>query len=284
MPRIAVRFEVPLRQKAARIGAHQHRPVTPATDEVAVVPAALDHQMGEAEGEGAVGPGAHPEPEISLVGEARMARIDHDQPHAALERFDDRCCMGEAGVAGVVAPQDQNAAVLDVRHGTATGACADAADAVGVAGGKGAAPAADIQGDCRVRGAEGVRQPTNETGGIRDRRGGGRRQGEGDRLWPVALGDPAHRGGGQVQGLVPADPLPAGVGVPFRAGAAQWMGQPLRMIDELRCCPALGAQRLARRVCGIRFETREAAVLDRRDAAASGDAQPAIAVNAPCAR
>jgi hypothetical protein len=281
--RTAARHEVVLGQRPAGVGAHQKRPIAPLADEIAVVPAALDHHMGEAECQRAVGAGPHPEPQIGLVGEARMARVDHDEPHAALQRFDDRSGVRETGIAGVVAPQNEAAAVLDVRH-RATAAGADAADAVGIAGGEGAAPAADIEGDCRVRGAKGVRQPTNEAGRIRDRGGGGGRQGKGDRLRPVAFRGPAHRSGGQVQGLVPADPFPAGVWVTLGPGAAQRVGQPLRMIDELRCRAALGAERLARRVRGIGLETGEAALFDHGDAAASGDAQPAIAVNALRAR
>ena len=45
--------------------------------------------MGEAERQRAVGAGPHPEPEIGLAGEADMARVDDDQPHAALQRRDD---------------------------------------------------------------------------------------------------------------------------------------------------------------------------------------------------
>ena len=109
--RIAVRFEVAFGQQAAGVGAHQVRPVAPLADEVAVVPAALDHQMGEAERQRAVGAGPHPQPEIGLAGEADMARVDDDQPHAALQRRDRGGRVGDAGEAGVVAPQDQHAAV-----------------------------------------------------------------------------------------------------------------------------------------------------------------------------
>ena len=144
MARVAARRQVALGQQATGVGAHQQRPVAPGADEVAVVPAALDHQVGEAERERAVGAGPHPQPDIGLAGEADMARVDDDQPHAALQRRDRRGRVGEAGEARVVAPQDQAAAVGDVRHRPAA-AGADAADAIGVAGGEGAAPAAEVE-------------------------------------------------------------------------------------------------------------------------------------------
>ena len=75
-----------------------------------------------------------------------MARVDHDQPHAALQRLDGGGRMREARVAGVVAPQDEAAAVGDVRHRAAAAAGADAADAVGVAGGKRRAPSRRCRG------------------------------------------------------------------------------------------------------------------------------------------
>ena len=80
-------------------------------------------------------------------------------------------------------------------------------------------------------------------------------------LRPVPLRRPAHRGGGQVECLVPADPLPAGIGITLRVGPPQRVGQPLGMVDEFRRGAALGAQRLAGRVFWIGFEAGEAAIL-----------------------
>jgi hypothetical protein len=51
------------------------------------------------------------------------------------------------------------------------------------------------------------------------------------------------------------------------------------MIDEFRGRAALGAERLAGRVLSIGFEPRESAIFDHRNRPASGDAEPAIAVN-----
>ena len=60
--RISRRCEILLGQQTAGVGAHQQRPVAPIADEIAIVPAALDHDIGDAEGEGAVGARTHPEP------------------------------------------------------------------------------------------------------------------------------------------------------------------------------------------------------------------------------
>jgi hypothetical protein len=278
MTRTAMRFEVARGQQAAGVGAYQVRPVAPLADEVAVIPAALEHHMGKAERQRAVGARPHPKPEIGLPGEAHVAGINDDQPHVALQRRDRRGCVGDAGEAGVVAPQEQHAAVLDIRHGAhATGA--DTADAISVAGGEGAPPAAEVHGDARVRGADGVRQPLDEAGGIRDRGGGGGSQGEDNRLRLILVRDPAQGGGGQIECLVPANPFPAGIGVALRAGAPQWMGQPLRMIDQFRRRPPLGAERLPGRMRGIRVQPGEAALFDRRHRATAGDAEAAIAVD-----
>ena len=38
---------------------------------------------------------------------------------------------------------------------------------------------------------------------------------------PMLFGDPPHGRGGQIESFVPADPLPAGIGVALRAGTLQ---------------------------------------------------------------
>ena len=206
----------------------------------------LDHQVGEAERERAVGAGPHPQPDIGLAGEAGVARIDHDQPHAALLRCDRRGRVRQAREARVVAPQDQTPGVGDVRHGST--APPTAADAVGIAGGKGTTPTAQIQIGEAIGRAEGVHQPPDETGGIRDggRGGGGEAEGHGFR--PMLVRDPTHGSSGQIERRVPADPFPARIGIALRPGAPQRMRQPFGMIDEFRRGPPLGADRLPSRV------------------------------------
>ena len=171
--RVTGRGQVGFAQEGAGIGAHQMGPVAPVADEIAVVPPALDHDIGQPQRQRPIRAGPHTQPDIRLVRQAGTARVDHDQLHAALQRRHRRRGMGQAGDGGVVAPQDQAAALLDIRHPAAGAAGADAADAEGVARGEAAPPAAQVQRPDHVRRAEGIHQPAHEHRGIRDRGGGG---------------------------------------------------------------------------------------------------------------
>src|SRR5262249_28327639 len=86
-------------------------------------------------------------------------------------------------------------------------------------------------------------------------------------------------GGGHVERLVPADPLPAWIWITLRSRALQGMEQPILVVDEFRRCLPLGAERLPGRVRGVRFQRHEAAVLDDGDRAAPRDAQRAVAAD-----
>ena len=92
----------------------------------------------------------------------------------------------------------------------------------------------------------------------------------------MRFGDPAQPGGSQVKRFVPADTLPARVGVTLRPRALQGIEQPVRMVDELRRRPPLGAQRLAGWVRRVRFESDETAVLNHRDRTTTRDTQSAV--------
>jgi hypothetical protein len=82
--RIAMRRKIALAQQSAGIGAHEERHVAPITDEVAVEPSPLDHQIGDAESERTIGAGPHPQPQSGLAHEAYMTQIDNNQ---AMPRF-----------------------------------------------------------------------------------------------------------------------------------------------------------------------------------------------------
>ena len=85
----------------------------------------LDHYVGEAKGERAVCTRPHPQPDICPAGEASVTRIDDDQSHASLLCYDCGGGVRQAGAGRVIAPQNQTAALGDVRHGPTTGAAGD---------------------------------------------------------------------------------------------------------------------------------------------------------------
>jgi hypothetical protein len=185
----------------------------------------------------------------------------------------------QACEARVVSPQDQNAAVLDIRHSART-ADADTADPVGVARGKASTPAAQIEGNTCVRRTECVGKAPDEDGRVRDRRRGWGRQCDCDRLRSIPRRASAHRISGQVERFVPADPLPAGIGITLRAGTAQRMGQPLAMIDQFGGRTPFSTKCLAGRMSRIRIEAGKTVAFDDRNRAASGNAKCAITVDA----
>src|SRR5215471_7758834 len=96
----------------------------------------------------------------------------------------------------------------------------------------------------------------------------------------MSLGGAPHRRGCEGQRFVPANPFPAWVGLSFGARAPQRVRQSLRMVDELRRCASLGAERLTGRMTGIGVEVGEAPILDNRYGAAARDTEAAISMNA----
>jgi hypothetical protein len=219
---VSIWRQVACGQHSPRIGAHQQRAIAPSAHEVGIIPVVLNHQVGQAEGDRAVRAGPYSQPDIRLAGEAGVARIDHNQSHAAFLCCDRGGRVRQAGGAGVVAPQDQTSGMGDVRHGSAP-AAVDAPDAVSIASGKASAPTAHIQIGEAIGRAEGVHQPVDETGGIRGRGRGGGGNTKGDSFWPILVCDPAHSGGGQIERRIPANPLPARIGIALRARAPQRM-------------------------------------------------------------
>ena len=72
--------------------------------------------MRDTEGESAVGARPHPQPDIGLVGETGAARVDHNQPRTSFERRIGGGRMGQPGKIWVVAPEEDAAGILKVRH------------------------------------------------------------------------------------------------------------------------------------------------------------------------
>ena len=275
----ALEAHVARAQQSTVIVAHQQGPVAPGLDERPVVPAVLDHQVGETQCQCAVAARADAQPDIRLGAHSDPARIDHDQLQSTLQRIGDGGCVRQAGEGGVVAPQDQASAVGDVGHRARAAADRDAADAERVLGGKAAPPAAHVDAVEEVRCAERIHQPPHEGRRIADRRGRGGGHAEGNRLRAMLRLDPLQGSGGEVEGFVPRNRHPTGIGVALGTRAAQRTGQALRVIDQLGGGASLGTDRLPRRMRGIGIEANEAPALHRRDRAATRDTQGAMAVN-----
>ena len=256
------------RERRAVGFAQEKRAVGPRLEKIAIDIAALDQQIGEAEGKRAVAPGAHAEPGIRLVGEALAARIDDDQLGAARLRLCHPPGIGEPGGARIVAPEENAVGIGEIRHRRA--------DAIGQGIDIVAVEIADLGAEHRVGAAEGVAQALDPEIGILQ--AGARRRGdaEGDTLRPFSLGDIVELGGNGIERLVPADALPARVRLALGPGAAQRMKETVGMMRA-----ALTAKRLAGGVFGVGLDGNEPAVLNHRNATASRGAERAIARHAP---
>ena len=72
--------------------------------------------MRDAEREGAVRTRSNSQPDIRLVRGAGAAGIDHDQTRASIERLRGRDRVRDPGKVRVVAPEQDAAGLLEVRH------------------------------------------------------------------------------------------------------------------------------------------------------------------------
>lgn len=267
--RIAAAGNIRRGQEASGLGMHQQRAVAPVAHEVAVVPALLDHHAGDAKGESAVAARPHAEPEIGLVGKPGLAGIDDDELGAA------RLCrrgarrVGEPGGAGVMAPEQHAAGVGEIQGGHA--------DAEGIGAGVILVPVAELRGVDPVRTAEGVDQPLDPENAVGESGGAGRRHREGDALGAALVAQAAELAGGCRQRLVPADALPARIGIALGPRALHRIEQTIAAVDQLRRRPALDAKRAAGGMLRIRLDLDQAAVLHCRDAAAARAAERAVA-------
>jgi hypothetical protein len=266
------RVEVGGGEEPAGVVAHQERAVGPVADELPVVPALADHDAGQAERQRAVGARPHTQPLIRPAGRAGAPRVHDDERRTARLRLGNCGGLGQVGVRGVVAPQQQAAGSLEVGR-------ADVG-AEGVGRHEVAVPGADLLAPDQVRAAEHPDQPVDPGEAVRYCGAGWRREGERHRLGPVTLGHLAHAFRRPRQSLAPADSNPAGVGIALGPRASHRVEQPIRGIDQLGGRATLDAQVRAGRVRGIGLHGHQRAVLHDRDAAATRAAQRAEARDA----
>ena len=78
-----------------RLAVHDVGRVGPVGNEVGVVPAVLDHHVGQGEGERRVGPGSNAQPVVGLGGKSRLAGVDHDQLGTPPDRGDGAGPLGD---------------------------------------------------------------------------------------------------------------------------------------------------------------------------------------------
>ena len=262
-------------EEAAVVFADEERAVGPVADEVAVEPAALDHDVSDRERQRRVGPGPHAEPLVGAVGEPDSSGIDDDEPRPAFERGDGGSGVDDPSQRRVVAPEQDASGPLKVRHERAWHRRAE-----GIGSGEVAAPAAELHGDDVVGAAIGATETHDPVERIRDRRGRGRGGGEDHRLWTVLGGDAAEVRGDRVEGLVPPDLDPAGIGLALRSSPLQRTEEALRVVDDLRRDLALEAERLAGRMFGVGVEGDEPPVGDGGNRTAPRDTKRAEAGDA----
>src|SRR6266568_6605602 len=152
----ALSIKIALGQQTAAVRAHQQWAVRPVTDEVAIIPAALDHDMGNAERQRAVGTRSHSQPEIRLVRGPSAAGVDNNQTRSSFERRRGGNSVGEPGNIRVVAPKQDAAGMLEVRH-IATGN----SSAEGILRGQKPSPPAQFHRRAQVRTTERIHQALN---------------------------------------------------------------------------------------------------------------------------
>src|SRR5262245_25535562 len=96
----------------------------------------------------------------------------------------------------------------------------------------------------------------------------------------MRFGDCAQPGGSQIERFIPTDPLPTWVGIALRPRVLEGTEQPVRVVDKLRRCAPLCAERLAGVVRRSGLEGYEPAVFDDGNRAAPRDAHGAVRGNA----
>lgn len=234
------------------VGPHQERGVGPSAHEGFVVPASLEHHVDQPKRRRRVRAGPHLQPVLGLTGESCAARVDHHEPGSAVHRVDGRRGVHQTGHRRVVAPVEDAAGALEVRHEGPWDRCAEGVDRRHVP-----TPAAQLHRAGEVRAAERPTQPHDPVHRVAQRRGRGRRRPEHHRLWTAVVGDLPKPGGDGVQCLVPADLLPTRVVRSLRTGPAKRMEQPVGMLEDAGCRLALHTHGTTCRMSRIRPDRGE---------------------------
>ncbi len=105
------RIEVQTAQSLARVGAHQQRGVRVGAHELGVPQVVRDHLATERQAECGIGPGQDAQVGVGLRRRMRERGVHHHQLGAPLHRVEDEVDVRDAGLDGVAADEQQEAAV-----------------------------------------------------------------------------------------------------------------------------------------------------------------------------
>ena len=233
----------------------------PLLDKLPIVELLLDHDLGQPQGQGQVGPGPDLEPQVGLLGQLYLAGVDDQELGPFLHRLADLPGPGRPAHVRVGAPDDHAAAVLEVR--------VQGGEAKGVEPAQDHRHAADVRFAEVVGGAEGVDEAADEP--VQPDQDGVGSAAHHQRLGAVLAPGLVHVIGGLVQGLVPADlgPLALALGPDPPKRLAEALG----VVDGLVHGPALAADKpLAEGVPPIALHALQAAALGLVEDAAVGEA------------
>src|ERR1051325_5939816 len=173
-----------------------------------------------------------------------------------------------------MAPEEKSLAALEI------GRWQIAAEGVAEAGVF--VPIANVCGRYPVRAADRIEQSSQPALGIVDGCAALGAFGEDDRLGAVAFANVQNTLRDVVEGFVPGNALPAGIGVAFGTRALKRIVAAIALVNQLRRGFALAAYNAAVRMIVIGVEAGHAAVFDRRDGRAVRCTKGAITANRTC--
>ena len=175
-------------------------------------------------------------------------------------------------MAWIMAPKKKGPASLQVRGRLI--------HAEGVAKRRISMPVTDMRGGDPVRTTEGIEETSQPTLGVVDRRPAPSPFGQGHRKRPMLISYGRNALRDRVEGFLPTNPLPPGIGVSFGSCPALRVVEPVWMIDQVRGCPPLDAKHATVRMVRIGIESSYSTVFDRRYRGAMCGAEGAIPAHA----
>ncbi|MCG3209862.1 MAG: hypothetical protein FOGNACKC_03489 [Anaerolineae bacterium] len=140
-------------QQAAVIRANEQGAIRPVPDKGPIVPAFLNHHIGQAQSQSAIGARPHLQPDIGLLGQPGVAGIDHNQVRPSFEGGHGSGSVSEPGQVWVVPPKQDTAGIFKIGHIVAGNTTTK-----GISRGQIPAPTAQLHRGAKIGAAKGVLQ------------------------------------------------------------------------------------------------------------------------------